>query len=166
MILRPSNVLGRSPVTVGTAEGASRAPKKTGVCPMAPGAAAYQSVWVTIRILVVDDNDHFRRRVPELLWPQGLEIIAAVVDGDEALAAVVRACPDGVLLDINLPGRDGYVVAALLGSVCPSAKIVLTSSDTEDVSTEVLSKCGAIAFVPKTELATADLHRLFSGNRP
>ena len=39
--------------------------------------------------------------------------------------------PDGILLDINLPGRDGYDVAASIASTCPTVTIVLTSSDTE-----------------------------------
>jgi DNA-binding NarL/FixJ family response regulator len=126
-------------------------------------AAAYQSVWVAIRILVVDDSQPFRRRARELLTLRGLEVVAVAADGDDALAAVVRACPDGVLLDVNLPGRDGYAVAASLASVCSAARIVLTSSDLDDVPTAVLDECGATAFVPKTELATVDLLRLFNG---
>ena len=130
---------------------------------MVRDAAAYQSVWVAIRILVVDDSPPFRRRARELLTLRGLEVVAAAADGDDAIAAVVRACPDGVLLDINLPGRDGYAIASSLAMLCPAARIVLTSSDVDGVSAVVLDECGATAFVPKTELATVDLRRLFSG---
>lgn len=126
-------------------------------------AAAYQAVWVAIRILVVDDNQHFRRQVGELFMLRGLEIVDAAADGKDALAAVVRACPDGVLLDINLPGRDGYSVAASLAEICPAATIVLTSSDVNQVPAAVLLECGASAFVPKTDLATVDLRWLFGG---
>jgi CheY-like chemotaxis protein len=84
------------------------------------GAAAYQAVWVAIRILVVDDNQHFRRHVGELFMLRGLEVVDAAADGKDALAAVVCACPDGVLVDINLPGRDGYSVAASLAAICPA----------------------------------------------
>ena len=126
-------------------------------------AAAYQTVWVAIRILVVDDNQHFRRHVGELLVLGGLEVVDAAADGQDALAAVVRVCPDGVLLDINLPGRDGYAVAASLAAICPGARIVLTSSDVDQVPTAVLLECGATAFVPKTDLATLNLRWLFGG---
>ena len=127
------------------------------------GAAAYQAVWVVIRILVVDDNKHFRRHVSELFMLRGLEVTDAAADGKAALAAVVCACPDGVLLDINLPGRDGYSVAASLAAICPAATIVLTSSDVDQVPTAVLLECGATAFIPKTDLATVDLRWLFGG---
>jgi DNA-binding NarL/FixJ family response regulator len=127
--------------------------------------AAYQGVWVPIRILVVDDSQQFQRRVRELLMLRGFDIVATVTDGEEALAAVVRSCPDGVLLDINLPGRDGYAVASSLSSACPVARIVLTSSDVDGVPTAILVECGATAFVPKTELGSVDLLRLFGGGR-
>jgi DNA-binding NarL/FixJ family response regulator len=129
---------------------------------MVRDTAAYQSVWVAIRILVVDDSPPFRRHAHELLTLRGLEVIAAAADGDDAIAAVVRACPDGVLLDINLPGRDGYAIASSLAMLCPAARIVLTSSDVDGVSAVVLDECGATAFVPKVDLATIDLQRLFS----
>jgi len=127
------------------------------------GAAAHQAVWVAIRILVVDDNEHFRRHVSELFMLRGLEVADAAADGKDALAAVVCACPDGVLLDINLAGRDGYSVAASLAAICPAATIVLTSSDVDQVPTAVLLECGATAFIPKIDLATVDLRWLFGG---
>jgi two-component system response regulator DesR len=126
-------------------------------------AATHQAVWVAIRVLVVDDSQHFRRHVCELFMLRGLEVVDAAADGEDALAAVVRTCPDGVLLDINLPGRDGYAVAASLAAMCPAARIVLTSSDVDEVPTAVLLECGATAFVPKTDLATLDLRWLFGG---
>ena len=117
---------------------------------------------MSCRILIVDDSELFRRTAGELLAARGFELLEAVPDGEAALAAVSGDCPDGILLDINLPGRDGYAVAVSIASECPAAAIVLTSSDTEDVPRAVLRTCGATAFVPKIELATADLNRLFA----
>jgi CheY-like chemotaxis protein len=132
-----------------------------GVYSMAEETAAEQGTCVALRILVVDDSPHFRDTARELLAQRGLEIMATAADGEAALAVLAQACPDGVLLDINLPGRYGYAVAASIVSVCPATTIVLTSSDVDDVPTSVLKHCGASAFVPKTELAAADLERLF-----
>ena len=115
------------------------------------------------RILIVDDSPHFRAMAAELLAARGFELAGGAVDGEQALAAVAGECPDGILLDINLPGPDGFAVAAALAASCPGARIVLTSADADQVSAEVLKACAATAFVPKQELAVADLRALFSG---
>ena len=114
------------------------------------------------RILVVDDSESFRRTAMRLLAARGLKPLPAAPDGETALAAVSAHCPDGILLDINLPGRDGFAVAALITPACPAATIVLTSAETEHVPDAALKACGAAAFVPKIELATTDLKTLFA----
>jgi CheY-like chemotaxis protein len=125
--------------------------------------AGRDDVVVAFRILIVDDSEQFRRTAGELLAARGFEPLAAVPDGEAALAAMSAGCPDGILLDINLPGQDGYHVAASIAATCPAVTIVLTSSDTENVPSAALTACGATAFVPKIELATADLETLFAG---
>jgi CheY-like chemotaxis protein len=117
---------------------------------------------VSTRILVVDDSASFRRAASELLHARGFHLLAAVGDGQAALAAVAEERPDGVLLDVNLPGPDGLAVAASLTRRYPGLRIVLTSSELDDVPARVLAATGAVAFVPKTELVAADLERLFA----
>ena len=121
---------------------------------------------VALRILIVDDSESFRSTASALLAARGFELLESVPDGEAALAAVAGDCPDGILLDINLPGRDGFAVAAAIIATHPAVRIVLTSSDTEHVPGAVLRTCGATAFVPKTELATANLQALFNGTAP
>jgi len=115
------------------------------------------------RSLIVDDSPYFRAMATELLAARGFELVEDAVDGEQALAAVARECPDGKLLDLSLPGPDGFTVAASLAASCLGARIVLTSADADQVSAEVLKACTATAFVPKQELAVADLRALFSG---
>lgn len=115
-----------------------------------------------LTVLVVDDSPQFRKVAATLLAERGVELLAAAADGDQALDAVSPVCPDGVLLDINLPGADGFTVAAALAAVCPAARIVLTSATVTDVPARLLADCAAIAFLPKEELAGTDLAALFS----
>ena len=78
--------------------------------------------------LVVDDDATHRAMVAETLAPLGLEILAA---GDvvEALAAADRAQPDLFLLDIGLPGADGWHLAETLRERGHTkAKIVMVSA--------------------------------------
>jgi len=62
------------------------------------------------RILVVDDNRDAAETLSLLLVPAGHEVYTAF-DGRQALEAAARLRPDVILLDIGLPGLDGYEVA-------------------------------------------------------
>lgn len=70
---------------------------------------------IPVRILVVDDEAQNRRFMRRILEPLGYEVVEAS-DGDEALAAVARDAPDIVLLDIQMPRRDGYSVCKAIKS--------------------------------------------------
>jgi signal transduction histidine kinase/ActR/RegA family two-component response regulator len=65
------------------------------------------------RVLLVDDNVDAAVSLAELLRSAGYEV-RAVYDGAEALAAVEHFTPDIALLDIGLPGMNGYELAAAL----------------------------------------------------
>jgi DNA-binding NarL/FixJ family response regulator len=116
---------------------------------------------VAFRILIVDDDAGFLGLAAELLAERGFDVLGKAMDPAQALAAVVKERPDGILLDINLPGQDGFATAAVLSRACPSARIVLTSSDVRQVAADILRGCSVDAFIPKEELATADLGDLF-----
>jgi PAS domain S-box-containing protein len=73
-----------------------------------PGVAAQPA-----RILIVDDEGHNRRLLEVMLAPEGFDLLTAA-NGEEALAMVERQPPDLILLDIMMPGMDGYQVAAKL----------------------------------------------------
>jgi CheY-like chemotaxis protein len=114
-------------------------------------------------ILIVDDSPRFRTAAAEMLAAWGFELFDEAADGPRALAAVAGRCPDGILLDVNLPGPDGFAVAASLAAACPAARIVLTSADADCAPPHVMAASPAVAFVPKQELAATDLRALFTG---
>ena len=62
---------------------------------------------MTKRILVVEDTEDNRQIVRDLLESAGYELIEAL-DGLEGVAAAEREHPDLILMDIQLPGIDGY----------------------------------------------------------
>jgi diguanylate cyclase (GGDEF)-like protein/PAS domain S-box-containing protein len=64
-------------------------------------------------ILIVDDDAQNRRLLAVLLRPEGYRTFGAA-SGEEALAAVSECPPDLILLDIMMPGLDGYQVASIL----------------------------------------------------
>jgi CheY-like chemotaxis protein len=66
-----------------------------------------------MRILVVDDSSPHRRMLTAIFGRAGHEVLTAG-DGESALRLALEARPEVVLLDIGLPGLDGYQVAARL----------------------------------------------------
>ena len=66
------------------------------------------------RVLIVDDYEPFRAVARELLERAGYIVAGEAAGADEALAAVAAEAPDVVLLDVQLPDRDGFTVAAAL----------------------------------------------------
>ena len=59
------------------------------------------------RILVIEDHEENRRLLRDLLTSFGYELIEAVT-GEEGLTAAEAERPDLILMDIQLPGMDGY----------------------------------------------------------
>ena len=112
-------------------------------------------------VLVVDDDASFREAVTELLRTRGFQVVGYAADEKRAMEAVRSLQPDGILLDATMAASDDFdLVRRLSGpDVIP---VLLTSSD-RDAATEPLAQdCGAVGFVPKTELVAADLQRYFS----
>jgi len=60
-------------------------------------------------VLIVDDEPNIRLSLEFLMRQAGYDVRVAR-DGDAALAAVAERVPDLVLLDVMMPGRDGYEV--------------------------------------------------------
>src|SRR6185503_4045669 len=76
------------------------------------GSGARGCAWrhdMSKRILLVEDQDDNRRIMRDLLSASGYELLEAT-DGEEGLAAAERERPDLILMDIQLPGLDGYEV--------------------------------------------------------
>ena len=78
-------------------------------------------------VVVVDDNPGFRSLIGQLLNATGFDVIGDAADGAEALAVTRRLHPDIVLLDVQMPGRDGFSVARQLVRESTSLAVVLTS---------------------------------------
>ena len=62
------------------------------------------------RILLVEDNEMNRDMLSRRLARKGFEVLAAT-DGEQAVALALDAQPDVVLLDMNLPLKDGWTAA-------------------------------------------------------
>src|SRR2546425_1111957 len=113
------------------------------------------------KVLLVDDEDSLRKVMKELLEREGYEV-AEARDGVQALDQVDRMGPDIIVLDLNLPGLDGYGVLSHLRSRPATAAIpviVLTAKGDEDNEVRVF-ELGADDFLTKPFRARALSARL------
>jgi type II secretory ATPase GspE/PulE/Tfp pilus assembly ATPase PilB-like protein/CheY-like chemotaxis protein len=101
-------------------------------------------------VLLVEDEEQLRRVMKDLLQREGYTV-AEARDGIQALDEVDRHAPDVIILDLNLPGLDGYGVLAQLRSRPATKEIpvmVLTAKGDEDNEVRVF-ELGADDFVTK-----------------
>jgi DNA-binding NarL/FixJ family response regulator len=108
-------------------------------------------------VLIVDDHEGFRKSARCLLEAEGFVVIGEAADADEALAEVERLRPDVVLLDIQLPGRDGFEVADQLATKSRGPAVVLISSREAVTFGSRLERISARGFLEKRELSGAAL---------
>ena len=112
-------------------------------------------------VLLVEDEDQLRRVMKDLLEREGYKV-AEARDGAQALDEVDRSAPDLIMLDLNLPGIDGYGVLQRLRSRPSTSQIpviVLTAKGDEDNEVRVF-QMGADDFLTKPFRARALSARL------
>ena len=113
------------------------------------------------KVLLVEDEEQLRRVMKDLLEREGY-IVAEARDGVQALDEVDRHAPDIIVLDLNLPGLDGYSVLQQLRSRPATRGIpvmVLTAKGDEDNEVRVF-ELGADDFITKPFRARALSARL------
>jgi DNA-binding NarL/FixJ family response regulator len=121
---------------------------------------------MAVSLLIVDDHAAFRGFVSEMLAAEGFEVAGAVPDGESVLAAIEDLQPDAVLLDIQLPGIDGFEVARQIAALDHGPPIVLTSVRAASDYGRRIIDSPAMGFLPKQRLSGAALAALLVSPGP
>lgn len=106
---------------------------------------------MTIKVLVVDDSNFFRRRVSEIINASPyLEVIATANNGKEAIDMVVKHKPDVITMDVEMPVMDGITAVQKIMDLAPTP-ILMFSSLTHQGASATLDAldAGACDFLPK-----------------
>jgi len=103
------------------------------------------------RVVIIDDEPANIELLDRILRRQGLQQLSAFTDSSEAMARIGELDPDLVLVDLHMPGVDGYGVLTRLreqaaGSYLPV--LVLTADTTRQAIRRALA-CGARDFISK-----------------
>jgi CheY-like chemotaxis protein len=103
-----------------------------------------------MRILVVEDQDSIRRMIEALIGARGYQVTAAST-GTKAIDIALADPPDMVLLDLMLPGHDGFEVCRRLRSD-PGTRdipILIISALDDPESRAKAAEAGATAYYTK-----------------
>lgn len=102
----------------------------------------------TLKVLVVEDDPTVREVLSTLLGFEGCDVELAE-DGETGLAVADRIHPDVVLLDIMMPGLDGYDVCRALKADPRPPKVVMVTAKTSQEDEAEGVAAGADAYLKK-----------------
>src|SRR5688500_13372568 len=107
-----------------------------------------------IRMLLVDEHDLVRMSLMLMFENVPyIEVVGQAVDGQMAIDMVAELQPDVVLMDLNMPGMDGFTATALIHERYPQIKVIILSGSMLEADTQEAIEAGASAFLSKEATA-------------
>lgn len=110
------------------------------------------------RVLLVEDDAELSAMIADFLKPNGFEVTVEE-RGDEAVERIIGESPDVVVLDVNLPGLDGFSVCRTVRSQFDGPILILTARG-EEVDEVIGLEVGADDYMAKPVRPRALLARL------
>ena len=103
------------------------------------------------RILIIEDDSTIRALLEMALLGAGFKDVKSASRGDEGLAEVKRSKPDLVLLDLMLPGLDGFTIAVRIRETpeLSATRIIMLTARTQNEDIVRGLTCGADDYVTK-----------------
>jgi len=103
-----------------------------------------------VRIVIVEDHLMFREVLRKTCEQElGHRVVAEADDGRRAIAIVTATKPDLVLLDLHLPGADGFEVIEGIKKAKPDIRVLVLSSHCDEFTVFKAEEAGVRGFVDK-----------------
>ena len=107
-----------------------------------------QSSGTARRVVIAEDEALIRMDLAEMLAEEGYDVVAAVDDGEQAIAKSEELRPDLVILDVKMPRLDGIAAAQRIASQRIAPVVMLTAFSQRDL-VESARDAGAMAYLVK-----------------
>lgn len=114
-----------------------------------------------VRVLLADDEKHVRQLVKAILIPFDCEIVGEAENGAQAATLYQELRPDLVLLDVNMPVRDGKAALRDIMAFDPHAVVVMLTSMSDLETVQTALELGASHYIRK-DTPPADMRALLS----
>ena len=95
---------------------------------------------MTIQAIVVEDDNDSREILSEYLEMKEIKVVAKAQDGKEAVEMYTKFRPEVVLLDIVMPGYDGFYALERIRELDQNAKVIFVTAATNATTQERLFK--------------------------
>jgi len=115
---------------------------------------------MALRLLIVDDSNHFLEAARGLLEREGLEVVALASTSAEAIRSARELRPDVTLVDIDLGNESGFELARDLTEAADPARVVLISAYPEADLLDLIEASPAVGFLSKSRLSARAIHEL------
>src|SRR3989339_1590343 len=104
----------------------------------------------TIRVILADDHTVFRQGLKSLLaLEEDIKIVVEAANGKEAIDYANQMHPDIIIMDINMPQLNGLEATKRIKADLPKIKIVILTSQGDDISGFSLIEAGADGYLLK-----------------
>lgn len=115
------------------------------------------------KIIIVDDHQLFREGVKRILdFEDTFDVVAEGDDGTDVVTLYAENEPDVVLMDINMPGKNGVEATSELISEFPDAKVIMLSIHDDETYVTHALKSGALGYMLKRWMQMKSLRPLKS----
>src|SRR4051812_28225531 len=113
-------------------------------------------MYMTTKIIIIDDHQLFREGVKRILdFEDTFEVVAEGDDGNDVTRLYEQYIPDVVLMDINMPTKNGVEATAELLEKFPDAKVIILSIHDDESYVSHALKTGALGYMLKEMDANA-----------
>jgi DNA-binding NarL/FixJ family response regulator len=104
---------------------------------------------MSVRLLLVDDTEHVRKMLVEILDLHGFQIVAEAGDGHEAVRQAMEHDPDVIVMDLKMPGQDGVETARHIREERPDQHVIIYSAYIDEEVRARAREVGVAVCIPK-----------------